>query len=374
MPGELLLVGSIPTETTEQAFRQVGAPLGQWLDYMPDGEVGERGYWVIRLAYRFFHGHPDIETIQRPAPRDGVETWKQSSLDDAFLFRVRDGVDRVRFGDPGWRMGYTHDAVNSYSIFRLLKEQGAIPAHVRFQVSIPATYSCMGFAFPDPEDTDKVAPGVTEALRAEIGKMLELIPHDDLAIQWDLAFEHTFTMRKMAEDPAAAAAEAARQMAPIGEIPIPETVALGHHACFGTANGWPSRRPDDLAPAVLLMNAAVAAAGRRSDFVHIPTIDIADDAFFAPLADLEVGDARVYFGAIHHLHDDATGLRPQLETLKKYVPDFGLAAPCGWGRVMDRGKTDHMLAKPGQKLDDPLGVIVGDHIAAVETLQDVLAS
>ena len=72
---------------------------------------------------------------------------------------------------------------------------------------------------------------------------------------------------------------------------------------------------------------------------------------------------RVYFGAIHYLHDNATGLRPQIEKLRDYVPDFGLAAPCGWGRVPDRGKTDHMLAKPGEQLDDPLAVIVEDHVA-----------
>ena len=41
MPGELLLVGSIPVQTAEEAFRKVGAPLGPWLDYMPDGEVGD---------------------------------------------------------------------------------------------------------------------------------------------------------------------------------------------------------------------------------------------------------------------------------------------------------------------------------------------
>ena len=52
MPGELLLVGSIPVQTAEEAFRRVGAPLGPWLAYMPDGEVGERSYWIDGLAYR----------------------------------------------------------------------------------------------------------------------------------------------------------------------------------------------------------------------------------------------------------------------------------------------------------------------------------
>jgi len=103
MSGELLLVGSIPVETAEQAFRQVGAPLGQWLAYVPDGEVGLRSYWIDGLAYRVLNGHPEIETIKRPAPdEDGVEWWKPRGRHDEFAFRVRPGVKQVRFGDPGW--------------------------------------------------------------------------------------------------------------------------------------------------------------------------------------------------------------------------------------------------------------------------------
>ena len=42
MPAELFLPGSLPCETAEQSFRTFGGPLGQWLAYMPDGEVGNR--------------------------------------------------------------------------------------------------------------------------------------------------------------------------------------------------------------------------------------------------------------------------------------------------------------------------------------------
>ena len=102
MAGDLLLVGSIPVETAEQAFRQVGTPLGAWLDYMPDGEVGLRSYWVDGIAYRVFNGHPEIETIKRPAPdEDGVEWWKPRGRHDEFAFRVKPGINKVRFGDPG---------------------------------------------------------------------------------------------------------------------------------------------------------------------------------------------------------------------------------------------------------------------------------
>ena len=51
MAGDLLLIGSIPLDTPEQVFRRVGAPLGPYLAYMPDGEVGDRRYWIDEIAY-----------------------------------------------------------------------------------------------------------------------------------------------------------------------------------------------------------------------------------------------------------------------------------------------------------------------------------
>lgn len=41
---DLLLVGSVPHDTSEEVFRAVGPELGQWLPFIPDGEVGDRTY------------------------------------------------------------------------------------------------------------------------------------------------------------------------------------------------------------------------------------------------------------------------------------------------------------------------------------------
>ena len=80
MAGDLLLIGSIPLDTPEQVFRRVGGPLGPYLAYVPDGEVGDRRYWIDGIAYRVFNGHPEIETLRRPAPdANGVESWRPST-------------------------------------------------------------------------------------------------------------------------------------------------------------------------------------------------------------------------------------------------------------------------------------------------------
>ena len=374
MAGELLLVGSIPLDTVEQVFRTVGGPLGPHLAYMPDGEVGDRRYWIDGIAYRVLNGHPEIETLRRPAPdENGVERWRPQGIDDQFRFRVKPGVRDVRFGDPGWRLGYTKDAVNSYFVFRQLKKEGVLPAALKFQVCLPLTYSAVTSFFPDPEDHARIVPGFTAALRAEVAKIIELIPPEDLAIQWDLAVENRYIEAALErEGIVGAKREAERLMVPAQKLSphIPERVALGYHSCFGTLNGWPSRQPRDLTGSVILLNAAAAASGRRVDFVHMPTLGSAEDVFFAPLQDLDVGDARIYLGAIHHMHG-ADGLRGQLRAARRYLPQFGIAAPCGFGRVPER--PGRFLTQKGSDVPpDYLEIILRDHVAAVEQLHEVM--
>ena len=43
-------------------------------------------------------------------------------------------------------------------------------------------------------------------------------------------------------------------------------------------------------------------------------------------------DARVYLGIIHHT-DGLTGFRRRFEIAKQYLPDFGIASVCGYGRL-----------------------------------------
>jgi hypothetical protein len=371
---DLLLIGSVPLDTAEEVFRLFGGKLGEWMPYVPDGEIGERRYWIDGLAYRVLNGHPEIETLRRPAPdKNGVEQWRPAGVHDQFQFRVRPGVDKVRFGDEGWRLGYTRDAINSYYVFRTLKKEGVLPAHLRLQVCIPLTYSAVGSYF-DPADHAKIVPGFTESLCAEIKKMVEKIPPSELAIQWDLAVENRHVEATLAKDGLAAAQkEAERIMAPNREIMpyIPREVPVGYHTCFGTLNGWPSRQPKDLTGSVVLINAAATTSpGRPIDFVHIPTLGSAEDTFFKPLSDLRIGKARVYLGLIHHLN--GFHVREQIQAARKYLPDFGVAAPCGFGRAPERpGRllTDEGSTAPKDYLDE----LLKDHMAGVEALHEVMA-
>ena len=113
--------------------------------------------------------------------------------------------------------------------------------------------------------------------------------------------------------------------------------------------GWPSFTPPDFGRAVELINASIEAAGRRSDWVHIPTLDRADPAHYTPFKELQTGDARIYLGMIHNMES----LARRIEAAHRVIPNFGLAAYCGFGRT------------PPEQLPQ----ILEDHLKAVEMIR-----
>jgi len=326
----LVLVGSIPYDTVEDAMTAFGGPLGPHLPALPDGEVGERRSWVNRLCYQIFNGHPDLETLSRPPKIDGVEQLLPKTRAEAWKFRVRPGVDRVRFGQPGLRLGYARDATNSYFIFRTLREKGVLPADLRFQISIPMVNSVVRpLYFPDPADLDRIRPGYEEALAAEIEIIVKRIPARDLAIQWDCAWEVS-AVHGVASD-APREADTQTHVEPIRRLSalLPDEAMLGFHLCFGTFGGWPAFAPPTLDQTVDLANAIIAGAGRRTDWMHVPTLDTLNEAFYAPLDRLEARGARVYLGMIHSM----PSLEARIAVARRFLPEFGLGAYCGFGRT-----------------------------------------
>jgi hypothetical protein len=344
---EVLLIGSIPLDTAEEVFRTFGASLGPSLAAMPDGEVGPRKHWISRVHYQVLSGHAELETVRRPQPENGVERLNPRNAADSWQFKVKDGVERVCFGDPGWRLGYAREAIDSYFVFKTLREKGVLAKHLRFQVSLPSVNSALPpRIFPNQADIAKIRPGYSDALCAEIGTIVQKIPEADLAIQWDCATEVQDAYGAVPGFTADGAIERSleqfRRLSPL----VPENVLLGYHFCFGTLGGWPRFAPTDLSATVALANAVIESSGRRVDWVHIPVLNDAGDGFFAPLKDLRPRGARVYLGVVHHM----AGFKERVATARKYLPDFGLAAYCGFGRIAP----------------EQMSTVLNEHLQAIE--------
>ena len=343
MNSPLLMIGSAAYDSADETFRSWGPTLGQHLRAMPDGEVQDRRLWIQRLYYQVFNGHPDLEVLRRPESIDGVEQPLPRKREEAFRFRVKPGVDKLKFGMPGWRLGYAKDAINSYHLFRALKDLQILPAAPRFQVSIPTPNSACNPAVFEDGSLRAAQQGYLDATFAEVENICAHIPHDELAIQWDSSWEVTDVYGGTSL-PVEGALE--RNLGQYGALSkaVPEAVELGIHLCFGTFGGWPRFAPDDLGAAVALSNGIIDVSGRRLDWIHIPTLDTVDPAFYAPLADLKLMKTRIYLGMIHSFDT----FEARLEVARRYLPDFGLAAYCGFGRLtreeMDQIVDDHLKA------------------------------
>ena len=124
-------VGSIPLADSETVFRAIADSVGESAPRWPDGETGERSYW-IRWQKQTFDNHPDFVL---KFTSDSLHGYKDN-LERPF-FVLRDGVDAADVTIEN--MGYAEEAAKSYAVFARLKGEGVIPASVRFQVSIPTT-------------------------------------------------------------------------------------------------------------------------------------------------------------------------------------------------------------------------------------------
>jgi hypothetical protein len=197
-------------------------------------------------------------------------------------------------------------------------------------VSIPLVNSVVTtLTFPEMSDLERVRIGYEVALQKEVENIVDMIPHEDLAIQWDCSWEITDAYGAIPGLPADGAVN--RNIGQIERLSriVPEAVMLGFHFCFGTFGGWPRFAPDNLGAAVMLANAAIANAGRKVDWIHLPVLDTIEDDFYAPLKNIQPQGARIYLGLIHNMQTFAE----RLEVARKYLADFGLGAYCGFGRM-----------------------------------------
>ena len=92
--------------------------------------------------------------------------------------------------------------------------------------------------------------------------------------------------------------------------------------------------PRDMGILVEISNGICSRLGRRLDFMHMPVPkDRTDSAYFRPLARLEPFRKlpSLILGLIHY--DDAAGDEYRIAAAREFVPMFGVASECGWGRT-----------------------------------------
>jgi hypothetical protein len=177
---ELLLVGSLPADSTEAAFRAGAGHFGDLVFALPDGETGPRAAWVGYERERLARPNPDVVVVEETASPTGIPRHAYETP----VFAVREGVESLHW-DTWPRID---DAIASYDVFRRLRDEGVIPAGLRFQVGLPFPASALNaFKADYARDYPVAARGFEELVARELVRLAEAIPPEDLAIQWDNA-------------------------------------------------------------------------------------------------------------------------------------------------------------------------------------------
>src|SRR3954469_16792009 len=323
---ELLLVGSLPADSTEAALQKGAEYFGDLVFALPDGETGPRAAWVGYERERLARPNPDVVVVEETASPTGIPRHAYETP----VFAIRDGVESLRW--ETWPR--IDDAIASYAVFRALRDDGVIPAGLRFQVGLPFPASALNaFKADYARDYPVAARGFEELVVRELERLTEAIPPADLAIQWDNAYETQDIEGVLAWTSDGAWERFAGPAARLTRL-VPDEVLVGCHLCYGTFPEWPMYEAQDMSVMVRMATHAVAEGARPVDWLHMAGpryLRSEDERFFAPLSDLDVGDTRVFLGIVLPL-DGIPGLRRRHATCSSCVADFGVPMYCGFGR------------------------------------------
>lgn len=311
------LVGSVNLDSVENVFATASMHLSGCLKRLPDGEAGPRRLW-ISYQYPMFRG----SRFLIPAGKTDAAA--------ALHVTLAPGIDASEVTFP--ELGYAREAQFSYQQFCKARAEGKIEQHVRFQVALPTPWACIA-AFVSPEAHSAVEPAYEAAMLREVAKIVETIPHSDLAFQWDVCLEMLAMDGRLSPIPWSALEPAMRGRFSRLADAIPADVELGYHLCYGDFDGKHMIQPVDARRLVDMANLLTETVSRDISWIHMPVpIDRDDDGYFAPLRDLKLlTKTELYLGLVH-LTDGVDGARRRIATAMRFLEDFGIATECGIGR------------------------------------------
>jgi hypothetical protein len=314
-----LLVGSFPYKTAAQTLAVSGPALAGVARRLTDGEA--QGW--TRFPGKFLAQAEALEL---------ADHWLQVPDRPIQQYQIKPGRSAadLRFVPAG----YATLVADSYRIFSELRGQGRIAPGTRFQQSLPTPFGIVAM-FVRPQDIEAVLPHYQQALLEEVDDLVARVPHQDLALQWDIAVEviagieghapglsRAFPMDRLADLVAAAAQR------------VPPDVELGMHFCYGNPGGKHIIEPRDLRNLVTFCNLITARISRPVTWVHMPVpIGRDDDDYFAALPDLELPTATELYLGLVHLGDGIEGGARRIAAARKARPDFGIATECGFRYV-----------------------------------------
>jgi hypothetical protein len=211
-----------------------------------------------------------------------------------------------------------------------------VPAQVKFQVDLVPAHSVI-WLYVQEDLHPAVDKLFNDAVLREIDKIAAAIPHDQLAIQFDVA--SAVFARLQRNERNAYGRDKDEMLAGFGRIlvglgnHVPADIELLFHFCYGDSNHRHVVEPIDMGDMVAVANLLGREINRPIQLIHMPVPrDRADDAYFEPLRRLRLEPGTQLALGLVHYTDGIAGTRRRLATAEKYVNNFAIATECGFGR------------------------------------------
>jgi hypothetical protein len=326
MPRDVHLVGSVPLCSAREVFATVSGALRSHLKRIPDGETGTRSDWITWLEPIFANDHAleKSDEVFRVHADAGAHT----------RYRLRPGKTAadVRFDN----LFYADIAKQSFAEFAALKAQGVVSPRCRFQIDLVPAHSVI-WLFLQEDLHQPLDPVYNTALKREVDKIARDLPHDQIAIQFDVA--SAVFARLQRNEPNAYGRNRVEMLARFAAIltdlaaRVPADIELLFHFCYGDANHKHAVEPIDMGDMVAMANRLSVDIKRSIALIHMPVPrDRSDNAYFAPLAGLKLHpETELSLGLVHYT-DGVAGTRARLKTAERHVRQFSIATECGFGR------------------------------------------
>ena len=323
--------GSVNLADCESVMREVATRVPSGLRRVPDGETGDRGNWIFFQMQKFLQS-PLLVPARPPGAEGDYEQVPQ--------LRLADGVDPAQMRWPD--LGYADAYLGSYATFAALRREGVIGDGVRFQVEYPTPLASIG-AYVVPEQQQVLLGSYEQAMFADLARLLAAVPHDQVAVQWDVAVEFAILEEAFAPGGAQAFDAIAAGLARCVDQ-VPAEVPVGLHLCYGDYGHEHFKQPQSLALQVRVLNAVTAAAGRAVSFVSFTVPQYQrQESYFAPLAGLTTGPGtELNFALVpYHPADQEPGTTADqvrlIDAALAASPGgsraWGVCTECGMGRV-----------------------------------------
>ena len=286
--------GGVNLADAETVFREISARVPHGVRRIPDGETGDRANWIFFQLQKFWQ----TPGLEQAAPQDlDAPGYKEMPK-----VRLTNGVSPDSVNWPN--LGYADAYLASHRIYRRLQDEGVIPAGVRFQVEYPTPLASIN-AWVVDEDQDALEASYEDALLADLDQVLTQIPHDQLAVQWDVAVEFGILESGFGATPQQTFESIVERLARLVDR-VPVDVPVGLHLCYGDYKHRHFKQPASLETQVRLVNALNAKARRQVGWFAFTVPQYQREAsYFTPLHGLRIiRGTELYFALVPYHPDE----------------------------------------------------------------------